>query len=108
MNKQDINKGIDMTHYVYVYCPDCSNTGTQAEFCNKCGKKMIPMPRCKNCQRKIWPHDKFCRGCGTDRKSAIVGKIEVTSEQQETAMNASTKVVVRRFTFLDTIIGLLD
>jgi hypothetical protein len=54
-----------------VVCPKCDNSSLSAEFCNKCGTKNIPMPRCGACNVGLWPYMKFCQNCGRSRKDAI-------------------------------------
>jgi predicted amidophosphoribosyltransferase len=46
-----------------IYCPKCHAPITEdAEFCNKCGTKLLTI--CPSCQAKIKPESHFCVKCG--------------------------------------------
>lgn len=44
-------------------CPDCKET-RHGNFCDTCGCKLVDLPKCRACNKTIFPKDKFCDNCG--------------------------------------------
>jgi predicted RNA-binding Zn-ribbon protein involved in translation (DUF1610 family) len=47
-------------------CPNCGHKGLMAEYCERCGTKVIDpvVPRCPKCTRIIIGEPAFCPQCG--------------------------------------------
>ena len=45
---------------------------SDANYCEKCGMKLVPTYKCKKCGREMSPTDgNYCRNCGEKRAATI-------------------------------------
>lgn len=58
-----------------MMCPKCNAVSGTGKFCSSCGIKLVPLPKCKKCAREVWPHEKYCAGCGVSREEALLSDL---------------------------------
>jgi hypothetical protein len=59
-----------------IYCEFCKDTQAFGQFHNRCGTRLSDIPHCLACGNEMWPHERFCSGCGVANQNTNLAELK--------------------------------